>query len=131
LPTIVGQANANNIYFTTVTAPLSALPAAKVFATSYKNAFRDELQGFGAFGYDAAKVVVQGVLNAVRANGNKLPTRTQVETAIRKGSYTGLLSGKVTFNSVGDRKEASLYVMSITGGATRLKTIARVRPAQP
>ncbi|MBZ9713644.1 branched-chain amino acid ABC transporter substrate-binding protein [Deinococcus multiflagellatus] len=131
LPVIVGKANANNIYFTTVAAPMSALPAARVFAANYRNTYRDEMQGFGAFGYDAAKVVVQGVLNAVRANGNKLPSRAQVESAIRKGNYTGLLSGNVSFNSVGDRKEASLYVMNVSGGAIRLKTITRVKPAQP
>ncbi|WP_189071037.1 branched-chain amino acid ABC transporter substrate-binding protein, partial [Deinococcus radiotolerans] len=131
LPVIAGKANANNIYFTTVAAPVSALPAAKIFAMSYKNTFKDEMQGFGAFGYDAGKVVVQGVLNAVRANNNKLPSRAQVESAIRKGSFTGLLSGNVSFNSAGDRKEANLYIMNVTGGAMRLKTISHVRPAQP
>ncbi|MBZ9751593.1 ABC transporter substrate-binding protein, partial [Deinococcus sp. HMF7604] len=130
LPTIVGQANANNIYFTTVAAPISALPASKVFAANYKKTFNDDAQGFGAFGYDAAKVVVQGVLNAVRANGNKLPTRTQVETAIRKGSYTGLLSGSVAFNSAGDRKAATLYVMNVTSGQFKLSTSIPVKPVK-
>ena len=130
LPVIVGEANANNIYFTTVAAPISALPAAKVFATNYKKTFNDDAQGFGAFGYDAAKVVVQGVLNAVRANGNKAPTRAQVESAIRKGSFTGLLSGNVSFNSAGDRKAATLYVMNVTAGKFKLSTSIPVKPAK-
>ncbi|GMA16441.1 branched-chain amino acid ABC transporter substrate-binding protein [Deinococcus metallilatus] len=129
LATIAGQ-GANDIYFTTVAAPIEALPAAKVFATSFKQTFNDNAQGFGAFGYDAAKVVLQGILDAARANGNKAPSRMQVETAIRKGNFTGLLSGNVTFNSVGDRKSATLYVMNVQGGKYKLATTVPVKPAR-
>lgn len=115
LATIAG-AGATNIYYTTVAAPIEALPAAKVFAANYQKAFGKPAQGFGAFGYDAAKVTLQGILSAVRANKNKLPSRTQVESAIRKGSYTGLLSGTVNFNSVGDRKAATLYIINVKDG---------------
>ncbi|GHF31740.1 branched-chain amino acid transport system substrate-binding protein [Deinococcus metalli] len=129
LATIAG-AGATNIYFTTVAAPIEALPAAKTFAASYQKTFNDTAQGFGAFGYDAAKVVLQGVLNAIRSNGNKLPTRTQVESAIRKGNFTGLLSGAVSFNSVGDRRAATMYVMNITGGKYKLDSSINVKPAK-
>ncbi|MEF2277531.1 branched-chain amino acid ABC transporter substrate-binding protein [Deinococcus sp. YIM 134068] len=129
LATIAG-AGASNIYFTTVAAPLEALPAAKTFAASYQKTFNDAAQGFGAFGYDAAKVVLQGILAAARANGNKAPTRQQVEAAIRKGSFTGLLSGNVSFNSVGDRRAATLYVMNVQDGKYKLSTSLPVRPAK-
>lgn len=129
LATIAG-AGATNIYFTTVAAPIEALPAAKVFAASYKKTFNKDAQGFGAFGYDAAKVVLQGVLNAIRSNGNKLPTRVQVESAIRKGTFTGLLSGTVSFNSVGDRKAATMYVMNVTDGKYKLNSSLSVKPAK-
>lgn len=129
LATIAG-AGANNIYFTTVAAPLEALPAAKTFAASYQKTFNDAAQGFGAFGYDAAKVVLQGILAAAKANGNKAPTRAQVESAIRKGSFTGLLSGNVSFNSVGDRRAATLYVMNVQGGKYKLSTSVPVRPVK-
>ncbi|ADV68045.1 branched-chain amino acid ABC transporter substrate-binding protein [Deinococcus maricopensis] len=125
LATIAG-AGANNIYFTTVAAPIDALPAAKIFAGNYQKAFKKPAQGFGAFGYDAGKVVVQGVLAAIKNNGNKLPTRVQVENAIRKGAFSGLLSGSVTFNSVGDRKAAKMYVMNVQGGKYKLATTVNV-----
>jgi len=112
LLTIAGN-GAKNIYFTTVAAPLSELPAAKRFADAYKKAFNDDPQGFGAFGYDAAKVVLEGMLKAVRDNNNKLPSRAQVQTAIRANRVTGLLSGTVQFNSVGDRRDAKLYVIKV------------------
>ena len=125
LATIAG-AGANNIYFTTVAAPIESLPAAKTFAGNYQKTFKKPAQGFGAFGYDAGKVVVQGVLAAIKANGNKTPTRAQVEAAIRKGSFTGLLSGNVTFNSVGDRKAAKMYIMNVDQGKYKLATTVNV-----
>ncbi len=128
LPVIVGKAGANNIYFTTVAAPLEALPAAKVFAANFQKTFNLAPQGFGAFGYDAAKVTLQGILDAARANNNKVPTRKQVQDAIRKGTFKGLLSGEVSFNSVGDRKAATLYVMNVKNGNFVLETSLPVKP---
>ncbi|GGL80586.1 branched chain amino acid ABC transporter substrate-binding protein [Deinococcus aerolatus] len=128
LPTIVGKAGANNIYYTTVAAPLEALPAAKTFAASFQKTFNNPAQGFGAFGYDAATVTLKGLLEAIRANGNKAPTRKMVQDTIRKGTYKGLLSGEVSFNSVGDRKAATLYVMNIKDGKAVLETSLPVKP---
>ncbi|ALW89132.1 branched-chain amino acid ABC transporter substrate-binding protein [Deinococcus actinosclerus] len=126
----VAGAGATNVYYTTVSAPLSALPAAKTFATSYRKAFGSDPQGFAAFAYDAARVALQGVLSAAKANGGKLPSRAQVETAVRAGSYSGLLSGSVKFNAVGDRQSAKLYVMKLTGGKLSLSTSLTVQPAR-
>ncbi|WP_104990376.1 branched-chain amino acid ABC transporter substrate-binding protein [Deinococcus sp. NW-56] len=116
-----------NVYYTTAAAPVEALPAAKTFASKYQKTFKQPAQGFAVFGYDAAKVVLQGILNAAKANGNKAPSRQQVESAIRKGTFTGLLSGRVNFNSVGDRQAATLYVMKVGGGKVKLSTTLPVK----
>ncbi|WP_019011161.1 branched-chain amino acid ABC transporter substrate-binding protein [Deinococcus aquatilis] len=121
---------AQNLYFTTGAAPVEALPAAKSFAANYQKTFGQAAQGFAVYGYDAAKVVLQGILNAAKANGNKAPSRTQVESAIRKGTFTGLLSGTASFNSVGDRKAATLYVMKVSGGQVKLSTVIPVKPGK-
>ncbi|GGK15615.1 branched chain amino acid ABC transporter substrate-binding protein [Deinococcus malanensis] len=121
---------AQNVFFTTGAAPVEALPAAKSFAAAYQKTFKQPAQGFAVFGYDAAKVTLQGVLNAARSNGNKLPSRTQVERAVRKGTFSGLLSGKTSFNSVGDRKAATLYVMKVGDGKVKLSTSIAVKPGK-
>ena len=118
---------AENLYFTTAAAPVEALPAARTFASRYQKTFGQPAQGFAVFGHDAAKVVLQGILNAAKANGNKAPSRAQVESAIRQGTFTGLLSGKASFNSVGDRQSATLYVMKVGGGKVRLSTSLPVK----
>ena len=57
-------------------------------------------------------------LNAIKANGNKLPTRTQVETSIRGTKLSaGLLTGAINFNSVGDRTSAKMYIIQVKNGA--------------
>ncbi|GAA5503482.1 leu/Ile/Val-binding protein homolog 3 [Deinococcus xinjiangensis] len=108
---------ASNIYFTTVAPPLDAVPAAKAAATSFQKTFGNDMQGFGVMGYDSAKVLLQGILSAYKLNGNKVPTRTQVETAVRSGSFKNLLTGDVTFDKNGDRKTAKMYVIAVKDGA--------------
>lgn len=103
----------NNIYFTTVAPPLDSVPAAKTLATRYKASFGSELQGYGVISYDAAKVVLQGILNAYKAAGNKVPTREQVETSVRSGNYKGLITGDVNFDKNGDRKTTKMYVIAV------------------
>ncbi len=123
----IGGKGSDNVFYTTVAAPADALPSAKKVADAYSKAYGKDIQGFGIFGYDAAKVVLQGVLLAAKDNGNKLPSREQVETAMRKVRATGLLSGTVQFNSMGDRKAAKMYIMSINGGKFSLDSTLNVK----
>ena len=107
---------ANNIYFTTVAPPLDAVPAAKALASSFQTSFKTDMQGFGLMGYDSAKVVLQGMLNAYKAAGNKVPTRTQVESAVRTGTFN-VVTGQVKFDKNGDRQTAKMYVIAVKNGA--------------
>ncbi|GAA5533196.1 branched-chain amino acid ABC transporter substrate-binding protein [Deinococcus aluminii] len=129
LPKIAGK-GAENVYYTTTGAPVEAFPPAKTFAATYQKTFGNPAQSFAVLGYDAGKVVLQGILNAAKANGNKVPTREQVEAAIRKGNFTSLLSGNVSFNSAGDRTSAKLYVIKLVGGKPNLDTTLTVKPAK-
>lgn len=125
---IAGGKSVNNVYFTTVAAPLEALPTAKKFASKFKKRFKANAEGYGAFSYDATKVVLKGLLKAIKNNNNKLPDRKTIANTVRNGKYAGLLSGAVSFNSAGDRKSATLYVMSIEDGKFKLKTKMKVKP---
>ncbi|GMA14528.1 branched-chain amino acid ABC transporter substrate-binding protein [Deinococcus metallilatus] len=129
LPKIAGK-GAENVYYTTTGAPVEAFPPAKTFAATYQKTFGNPAQSFAVLGYDAGKVVLQGILNAAKANGNKVPSREQVEAAIRKGNFTSLLSGNVSFNSAGDRTSAKLYVIKLVGGKPNLDTTLTVKPAK-
>ncbi len=129
----IAGAGANNIYFTTIVAPASEVPAAKPLAALYQKTFGKPIQGFGIFGYDAAKVVLQGMLDAARSGkaSGQAPTRAQVENAIRRVRATGLMSGTVQFNSVGDRRAARMYIMKVNQGKVRLETTLDVKAPRP
>ncbi|GGI71686.1 branched-chain amino acid ABC transporter substrate-binding protein [Deinococcus wulumuqiensis] len=113
LAKLAGAAGANNIYFTTVAPPLDSVPAAKTMAANFKKAFGTDVQGYGIMGYDSAKVVLQGILDAAKKNGNKAPSRAQVESAIRSGTFKNLLTGTVQFDKNGDRKAGKMYVIAL------------------
>ena len=115
LLTLAG-AGAKDVYFSTIAPPLNVVPAAKTVAVRYKAAYKKDIQGYGIMGYDSATVVVKGIMAAMKANGNKLPSRTQVESAIRNTKLTtGTLTGPIDFNSVGDRVTAKMYIRQIDG----------------
>lgn len=106
---------ANNIYFTTVAPPMDSVSSAKALAINYQKTFGAPLQGYGVVAYDATKVLLQGILNAYKAAGNKVPTREQVETSVRGGSFQGI-TGAISFDKNGDRKAAKMYVISVKNG---------------
>ena len=108
---------ATNIYFTTVAPPVDAVPAAKNAAAAYQKTFNQEIQGFGVMSYDSAKVLLQGILNAYKLNKNKVPTRAQVETAVRSGTFKNLTTGEVKFDKNGDRMAAKMYVIAVKDSA--------------
>lgn len=107
---------ASNVYFTTVAPPVESVPAAKALAANYQKTFGVGLQGYGVMSYDAAKVVLEGILNAAKMAGNKTPTREQVETSIRSGTYKDLMTGEVKFDKNGDRMTAKMYVIAVQNG---------------
>ncbi|WP_339096632.1 branched-chain amino acid ABC transporter substrate-binding protein [Deinococcus sp. VB343] len=105
----------SNVYFTSLAPSLSAVPAAKKVADQYQKTFGAPIQGTGIMAYDSAKVLLTGILNAAKANGNKAPTREQVEKAVRSGTFKGL-TGDIKFNANGDRTSAKIYVEAIKNG---------------
>ncbi|OOV15390.1 branched-chain amino acid ABC transporter substrate-binding protein [Deinococcus sp. LM3] len=118
---------ARDVYYTTTAAPVESLPSAGAFAATYRKTFGMAPQGFAVFGYDAARVALRGILAAAKAAQNGVPSREQVQSAVRQGTYSGLLTGTVAFNSVGDRREANLYVMKLNGTKATLSTTVKVK----
>lgn len=123
----IAGSGAHDIYFTATAAPADVLPAAKQLDALYQKTFHRSIQGFGIFGYDATKVTLQALLGAIQANGNKLPSREQVESAVRKVKATGLISGDVQFNSAGDRTESKLYIRRANGKGFTLEGVQTIK----
>jgi branched-chain amino acid transport system substrate-binding protein len=97
-----------NVFFTTTAVPISSLPAAKGFAQRYNKAFDVSAEGYAAYGYDAARVVIR----AIAAAGKKgKPTREAVAAAVRNVKFQGI-TGAISFNNRGDLPVAKYVIVA-------------------
>lgn len=106
---IAGDA-VKNTYMTSPAGLATATDAGKQFAEKYKQKFGKEIESYSAYGYDSMGALLKGLENAIKANGNKLPTRQQVAEEVRKvQEYQGVVT-KVSFDEKGDNKYAKIYI---------------------
>lgn len=81
----------------------------KKWAERYKKQFNKNVEGYSAYGYDSALVVLKGIEDAIKANGGKRPTRVQVRDAVRKiQNFKGIVT-TVSFDEKGDNKNAKIF----------------------
>ena len=98
-------------YYTSTAADVSGTEKGAAFAAAFAAKFGHNPEGYAAYGYDAMNVTLDGIKTAIADNGGALPSREQVVTAIRATSgYVGMATN-VTFNTIGDNTEATVYVL--------------------
>jgi len=100
-------------YYSTVAGPAKLYPGTAKFQTDFKTKYKDDPKPFAAQGYDAMGVCLKGVEEAAKANGNKLPARAQVTTAIRALKDFQGITGTINFNAKGDLTAAKYYVIQV------------------
>ncbi len=104
-------------YYTSVAADVSNTEKGSVFAADYNAKYGHAPEAFSAYGYDAMNVTLDAVKAAIAENGGALPTREQVAAAVRMtSSFEGVATG-VTFNSIGDNTEATVYILGFKEAA--------------
>jgi branched-chain amino acid transport system substrate-binding protein len=103
-------ASAKGVYYTSTAGPLSFLPNASGFAKRYGARFKMPPESYSAYAYDAANVVVDAIIRALKTNGNKIPTRAAVSAAARTASLNGV-TGQIGFTDTGDRRVADYFVL--------------------
>ncbi len=115
LPKIAGEAIVG-MHYTTVAGPVSVYPKAAKFAKDYKAKFGKDPEPFAAQAYDAAAIGLKAVENAIKAAGNKKPTRDQVTEQVHKIKNFPGLTGNFNFDSKGDVVPAAYFVIRILSG---------------
>jgi branched-chain amino acid transport system substrate-binding protein len=98
-------------YYTTVAADVSNTEAGAAFTEQFLAKYGYRPSGFSAYGYDTMNVILDAVKAVIEANPGAAPTRAQIAEQIRKTSGFQGLATNVTFNSIGDNTEASVYVL--------------------
>jgi branched-chain amino acid transport system substrate-binding protein len=130
LQALGGADNMKNVYFTTTSGPISSLPAAKRFAERYKAKFKADPEGYSAYGYDAARVVLQAIANATKDAKGAKPTRANVAKAVRGVKFNGI-TGAIAFNDRGDLPVAKYFIVQAQPTYTDNKVFRSVSVAAP
>ncbi len=100
-------------FYSTVSGPASIYPGTAKFVADFKAKYNAAPQPFAAQGYDCMGICLKAIEAAVKANGNKFPARAAVTKAIRDmKDYEGI-TGKFTFNSIGDPTIAKYFVIQV------------------
>ncbi len=130
LQALGGADNMKNVYFTTTSGPISSLPSAKRFAERYKAKFGMDPEGYSAYGYDAAKVVLTAIAAATKDAKGAKPSRAAVAKAVRGVKFAGI-TGAVAFNARGDLPVAKYFIVQAQPEYADNKVFKAVSVAAP
>jgi branched-chain amino acid transport system substrate-binding protein len=112
---IAGQA-AEGVVFSSAAGDVTQTDEGKKWAQEYESKVGKKPETFSVYGYDAMSVVLNGVKEAIKANGGKKPSREQVLEAVHqttdfKGAFTN-----VSFDEKGDNKLADVFMYKFENG---------------
>ncbi len=98
---------ASAVYFTSVVTPLHVTDPGRRWAERYRARFGDAPEAYAAVSYDAARILLQGIEEAIRDGGGRRPTRAQVSRVVRRTRDFEGIAGRVAFDERGDNRFAT------------------------
>lgn len=106
---IAGPA-AEGVVFTSISGDVTQTEEGKKWAEEYKAAMNKPLETLSVYGFDSTNLLLNAMVEAIKANGGKKPTREQVLEAVHKtkdfqGQFT-----TVTFDDKGDNQSADVFI---------------------
>jgi branched-chain amino acid transport system substrate-binding protein len=101
-------------FFSTVAGPAKLYPGTAKFQADFKTKYGADPKPFAAQGFDSMGICLKAIEAAAKANGNKLPTREQVASAVRALKDFGGITGTINFNAKGDLTKAKYFVIQVT-----------------
>lgn len=100
-------------YYSTVSGPASVYAGTKKFIEDFKAKYNADPQPFAAQGYDSMAICLKAIEDAAKANNNEVPSREVVAKAIRALKDFQGITGKFTFNAIGDPEKALYFVIQV------------------
>lgn len=112
---IAGEA-AEGVVFTSISGDVTQTEEGKRWAEDYQKTMSKPLETLSVYGFDSMNLLLNGVMEAIQANGGKKPSREQVLEAVHKtrdfqGQFT-----KVTFDEKGDNLSADVFIFKYENG---------------
>jgi branched-chain amino acid transport system substrate-binding protein len=118
---LAGATDAEGDFATSVGLPLSQLSGGAAWTAEYKKMFpNDEIAAYDTYSYDAATVIMKGVLVAAAKVGAAQVTSTAgkqaIIAAVAATDYSGI-TGHISFDSNGDTTNKAITLYTVKGGA--------------
>ncbi|MGG1662515.1 branched-chain amino acid ABC transporter substrate-binding protein [Brevibacillus sp. NRS-1366] len=106
---IAGPA-AEGVVFTSISGDVTQTEEGKKWAEEYKKTMNKPLETLSVYGFDSTNLLLNALMEAIKSNGGKKPSREQVLEAVHKtkdfqGQFT-----KVTFDDKGDNQTADVFI---------------------
>ncbi|MDQ2662593.1 MAG: branched-chain amino acid ABC transporter substrate-binding protein [Candidatus Eremiobacteraeota bacterium] len=115
LATVAGV-QSDGVYYTLAAPNAEKLPAARAFVRDYTARYHAPIGPYSANAYAAAQVAIAAIVEAAKANGNKVPTRAQVLAAVAKTNALQTPIGSIGFDANGDVKSPVLSLYGFKNG---------------
>jgi branched-chain amino acid transport system substrate-binding protein len=112
---VAGDA-ANGAYMSVASPDATKLASAKQFVEAYQARFKSPVGPYSANAYTAAKIEIAAIEKAIKDNGGKLPTRTDVRKNVAATSAFESPIGKVSFDASGDTTTPILSLLKVESG---------------
>jgi branched-chain amino acid transport system substrate-binding protein len=117
---LAGATDAEGDFATSVGLPLAQLSGGAAWTAEYKKMFpNDEIAAYDTYSYDAATVIMKGVLAAAAKVGVAQVTSTAgkqaIIAAVAATDYTGI-TGHISFDANGDTTNKAITLYTVKGG---------------
>jgi len=99
-------------FYSTVSGPAAVYPGTAKFIKDFKAKYNADPQPFAAQGYDAMAIILKATENAAK-EAKGVPTREAVSKAVRALKDFAGITGKFTFNAIGDPVTAQYFVIQV------------------
>jgi len=98
------------VVFTSVAGDVNQTEEGRKWSQEFERVMGKKTETYSVYGFDAMNVVLNGLLEAIKENGGKKPTREQVlEKVHATKEFQGMFT-RVTFDEKGDNKHADVYI---------------------
>jgi len=121
--------NYKGLFYVSNITTLNGYPKAALMTDAYRKQFKVEPLPISLIGYDAMDVALEGLRLAIKANKGNLPSRKDVQDAMKSISIKGF-TGDISFSKAGDRLKSPIYVLQV-GNDSLSRVVGAIQASPP
>ncbi len=107
---IAGPEAAEGVVFTSLAGDVKQTEEGRKWAEEYEKTMGKKPETYSVYAFDSMNVILNGIKQAIKANGGQKPTREQVLEAVHKTKDFQGQFVKVSFDAKGDNQYADVFI---------------------